>query len=443
MPYFIGMLFVWQIMLDIFGIDVGLAPGLSLKNLVVYAGLATLLVRGLLTETLRFEIRELHTACLLLLLYATLTWLVASYVIRYENYNVLQNGILLKTIQLDYYAMFLVSFLAIRNLSEADLAMRLVTLASSLPQILTLTEVAGITSLGVSPVRDDGRVDGALGEANMYAAYIAFFLPTYIVRAVDDRRVWRLAWLGSIVLAVVVMLLTVSRGGILGLMVGAVISAVMFRRQIPVGRILTIGAIGLSLAIVALFALNTGFRSLVMDRMLAESTQADIGIATSGRTDFWVDALKVMAAQPITFLTGYGWRVYWSLPFQYSPHNSYLNYWFNLGLPGLLLFSYPFVLMVRRAAQAARQASTQARNLMIGFVFGVVSMCVAVFFVELYYPWFYIWFYMGLVMRTTVLLQTGSQPAPLPARRSENPRRSGSDRYGWRSRSAPTAARKA
>ena len=58
--------------------------------------------------------------------------------------------------------------------------------------------------------------------------------------------------------------------------------------------------------------------------------------ASSGRTEIWLNLLATMFASPITFITGFGWDVYWSMPFRFSPHNHYLALWFNLGLVGLV-----------------------------------------------------------------------------------------------------------
>jgi len=318
----------------------------------------------------------------------------------------------------------------VRTKEETDLAMRLAALASNLPQLFTLAEVSGLTGFGVSPIRDDGRVDGALGEANMYAAYIAFFLPIYIARAVTDRGFWRTTWIASAGMAAVVMLLTVSRGGFLGLFVGAIIAAYIFRRQLPVSRLLAIGTAGIVLCLLVMFAINSEFRSLVLDRLMSESGQADLGEATSGRTDFWIAAIKVMAAEPLTFLTGYGWRVYWSMPFQYSPHNTYLSYWFNLGLPGLICLIIPFVTAIKLATKTAKRLTSPDRFTYIAFVVSLLSVATAVFFIEMFAAWLYIWAYIGFVTRAGLLavqteVQNGGRPvlqqAPVQA----------SDRYGW------------
>jgi hypothetical protein len=428
MPYFVGILFLWQMTLDIFTIDVGLAPGLSLKNLLMYLGLAIVVVRATLSGGLRLELRSLHVTYLLLVAYAVLTWGVASYVIRYENYEAIENGLLIKSTLLDYYVMFLVCFYCVRTPTETALAMRLISVASILPQLLTLSEVAGLTNLGVSPIRDDGRVDGALGEANMYAAYIAFFLPTYLARAISEKGLWRVVWIGGLLTAMTVMLMTVSRGGFIGLGVGSIIAAIIFRRQLPLAKLSMLAVGGVVLSVLILFAVSGEFRSLITDRLFAESGQADIGTATNGRADFWINALRMMATKPITFITGFGWRTYWSMPFTNSPHNSYLNYWFNLGLPGLLGLIYPFALVIKTAVRAAQRDSTNLRYLLIAFVFGMSSMCMAIFFVELYFPWFYIWAYIGVSMRAALL----SMESPVVAAEPQRYTRSQSDPYGWR-----------
>lgn len=424
--------------LGILNIEGNLVPGVSFKNLFIYLGFVVVVVRGMKSSRIRLELRTLHVTYLLLVAYAVLTWIIASYVVHYDNYPAIDNGMMIKTGLLDYYVMFFVFFYALTTTTETAKAIQLVTLISILPQVLTILEVSGITSLGVSPVRDDGRVEGALGEANMYAAYIVFFLPTYIAHAVSSRGIWRMTWIGALLLGLIVLLMTVSRGGLVGLGVGAIVAGFMFRRQIPVAKLAGFAIAGMVLSVIVLFTVSSEFRSLITDRLFSESRQADIGSASSGRADFWLDALKMMTTKPITFITGFGWRAYWSMPFQYSPHNTYLNYWFNLGLPGLICLIYPFFLVIRTAARVSRRAATDLRYTLIAFVFGMIAMCVSIFFVELYSPWLYIWAYIGLVMRATLL----SEPIQAATSMEPNPIKSGTmTSYGWLAQTPGTRTR--
>jgi O-antigen ligase len=132
----------------------------------------------------------------------------------------------------------------------------------------------------------------------------------------------------------------------------------------------------------------------------------------------------------MTFVTGFGWDVYWSMPFYFSPHNHYLALWFNLGLVGLVAGTYLLFSTIGRARRASREAQPPYRGQLIAFVLGAVGVCTAVFFVDLYKPWYYFWMYGGLVMRLVISVneQPATVPRTAPGAPLSSPRR---DLYGW------------
>jgi O-antigen ligase len=86
-----------------------------------------------------------------------------------------------------------------------------------------------------------------------------------------------------------------------------------------------------------------------------------------------------------------------------APHNTYLDFWFNLGMPGLLSFVSIFGIGIVSAYQAAQSATGLVRVHLIAFVFGTLGVAIAIFFTEWYEPWSYFWPYFGLMMRLVFL----------------------------------------
>jgi hypothetical protein len=140
-----------------------------------------------------------------------------------------------------------------------------------------------------------------------------------------------------------------------------------------------------------------------------------------------------MLQKPVTFITGYGWYVYWSFPFRFSPHNHYFAEWFNLGLVGLFTSCFLLFTSIARARRASLVADPAPRRQLIAFVIGGMSLCAAVFFVELHEPWNFFWMYAGTVMRLALCVQPASVPVPAlaPAPRLRQRARSWRDAYGW------------
>jgi hypothetical protein len=172
------------------------------------------------------------------------------------------------------------------------------------------------------------------------------------------------------------------------------------------------------------------YSGLLAERMIGQTGVGDLGEASSGRSDIWLALLAKMIEFPLTFITGFGWDVYWSMPFLYSPHSHYLGLWFNLGLVGLFTGIYLLVTVAGNARRASFQARPPYRGHLIAFVLGTVAVSTAVFFVDLYVPWKAFWMYGGLVMRLALCVK--ESPATVPERvppvRLPIVRR---DPYGW------------
>jgi O-antigen ligase len=222
--------------------------------------------------------------------------------------------------------------------------------------------------------------------------------------------------------------MTASRGGFVGLAMACAVGAYLYRHLISYSRIS--GWVFGSLILLVLLVSLSPYGNLLAERMIGTSGSIDANTASSGRSDIWLDALATMFAHPITFVTGFGWDAYWSMPFQYSPHNHYIGLWFNLGLLGLGLGSYLLFTVIGRARRASLLAAPPVRGQLIAFVLGATGVCTAIFFVDLHNPWFYFWMYAGLIMRMALCVQQNpaTVPATMPRTRRHAPAR---DPYGW------------
>ncbi len=111
----------------------------------------------------------------------------------------------------------------------------------------------------------------------------------------------------------------------------------------------------------------------------------------------------MMSYWPASFLTGYGWNAYPTLFLGYGdPHNTYLLYWFNLGIIGLGLYLFTAVWVVRFAVKNLHILSDDLKTIVIGFILGFLALHVALFFVAVYTPWLFIWAIGGAILRLIV-----------------------------------------
>jgi O-antigen ligase len=399
MRYLLAGLLLFLMAAEVFSWDVSMGPGLSIKNAILYLIAMFLLFRIAVARGARLEAGPVHVCFVILITYALVTWLTAGLIIEYPGYDLIDSAIRLKSELIDHFIFFLVFYYGVTSKRDATTVVGALLLAALFANVMTVADVTGYIDLGFEE-RESGRAEGALGEANQYAAFIVLFLPGMIAALMRTRGLWRLFWVGALLVSAVALLMTVSRGGFVGLLVAAVCGAWLYRNRLSAGAL----AVWLTAAIivVALALSLSQYTALITERLFTQTGAIDLSDASSGRVDIWTAALERMMETPLTFLTGFGWDVYWTMPFRYSPHNHYLSLWFNLGLPGLLSGIGLLASVVWLARRAGEDADPEVRSRLIGFVIGVLGVCVALFFVDLHRPWYYFWAYAGVAMRLAV-----------------------------------------
>ena len=429
MPTFLGFAALCLLATDALNIYLSPVPGLSAKNLIIYCVAILLALRMVIGRQSVSDMGQMQGAFIAVIGYAFVTWLVAALVIDYGHYDFAASGILLKSELIDYYIFFLVFLFGAKTPDDAMKMIKGLVLGAVFANVITVLDGFGIVSLGFR-IREDGRTAGAVGESNQYAAFIVLFLPATIAAAVSSRGFQRLFWLCSALVAAMTLMMTASRGGFVGLAMACAVGAFLYRHLISYSRIA--GWVFATLILLVLVVAFSSYGNLLAERMLGAGS-ADVGTVSSGRSDIWATALAAMVAHPITFITGFGWDVYSSMPFEFATHNHYLHLWFNLGLVGLACGSYLLFSGIGRARRASLQAAPPYRGQLIAFVLGGVGVATAVFFVDLHQPWYYFWMYAGVVMRLVLLVQR--KPAKVPVTSAADallPRpASRRDPYGW------------
>lgn len=411
---------------DFLGHNPGLGPGLSVKNACLYVVSLALLFRLALSGNFKLRMPGLHMAWALWIGYAILTFFTAWLVIHYRNYSALQSAIGLKSDLIDSAMFCFVVFYGVYTEKDYRTVMIALMAAIGVSSLLTLTDLAGLSALGTK-VGEKGaeadRIFGAFGHANETAALLGCMLPGVIAMVTSTRGFWRLFWLGSAAATALVFVLTVSRGAYVGVAVGYTAAIFMFRQLIPPGRILAWVLAGLGCALVGAVVVviaQPDAAASIADRVFGIGTMG-ISEASSGRTDIWAQALAAMMENPISLVTGFGWNVYSTMPTTLVMHNTYLDQWFNLGLPGLFAYVFIYYNTIRTAKQAAAVAAPPIRGEMIAYAFGMLSLAVSVFFGNLYVSKPYIWMYVGLAMRGAVFA-LDKATAAAPAAASSAPR---------------------
>src|SRR5579871_6569561 len=96
MRYLLALLMCFLTAADMFGWTQSIAPGLSIKNALIYLILLGLAGRFVVRGGLRLELPQVHLWFAVLIGYAILTWLAAGIILQYKSYTLLASGIDLK-----------------------------------------------------------------------------------------------------------------------------------------------------------------------------------------------------------------------------------------------------------------------------------------------------------------------------------------------------------
>lgn len=419
MAYLIYAVLAVLAIADTFALDLSLAPGLSVKNAMLNLVAGVLILQKVMGAPIRFELRTLQLWFGVLIGYALFTLLVIVFVTHFPpGYRWIEGVMRLKIDLIDNAIFFAVAFYGIRTAEEAKTLTRLMLIALTVMNFVSIGDVIGIFDIGVNQIGDNGeeagRVFGTFGHPNGTAAVIVTLLPAYVAVAYTRGGLMKYIWLGGALISTVLLMMTASRGALVGLAVGTLWGVILCRAYFNfayLGRWVIAGIAAVAVLVPLTAILSSGHENVLVDRIMT----FDVATGGSGRDVIWRTAVNRMMATPLSLITGFGWNAYNAMGYYLAPHNQYLWLWFELGIIGVL----SYVLLIRQAVATARSALPLAnavdRQYLIALVVGLMILSVTLFFTMLYKPWAYIWMYIGATLRLAVV-QRRAVTAVTPAK---------------------------
>ena len=405
MRYLLALLIVFLTTADVSGWTLSLAPGLSVKNAIIYLILLALAARFVARGGMQMELPKIHLWFGVLIAYAVLTWLAAGLLLDYKSYTLLRSGIDLKANLLDNAVVFVLYLYGTRTLGDAKFVLKCTLLAVTAANAIAIGNVAGLFQIGITTVGIEGnltgRVFGAFGHANETAALIVCLLPAYLAAALSSGGIARLLWALAGTVSAALMIMCGSRGAFVGLALATVFGSYICRGIISWRRAATLVVILGVVAVPLLALVSINFGDILVHRVV-EMIQ-DPGGGDNDRTAIWLPIVDKMMANPVTLITGFGWDSYDVMGFFYATHNHYLLLWFELGIIGLACYLIVIRQLVITARRAAETAPDETARYLIAFIYGIIAISGAIFFTLIFRPWPYVWAYTGLTMRMAVI----------------------------------------
>ena len=293
----------------------------------------------------------MQVAFLVQIAYAIFTWMLAGLVIEYQGYDLIASGIKLKGGLIDYYIFFLVFLFGVRNAEDGLKVIKWMLVGAIFANLCTHSRHRRHRQSRLQGAHRRTHPGRAWANPTSTPRTSSSSFPGMIAAAVGSRGLMRLAWLAGALLSCFALATTASRGGIVGALLACVVGAYLFRHLVSYSRVA--GWVLGSLVVFVIVLSFSQYGGLLSERIFGQTGDIDVTEATSGRSETWLNLFLTMMRVPITFITGFGWNVYWSFPFRFSPHNHYFSLWFNLGLVGLLTGSYLLFGAIGRARRAS------------------------------------------------------------------------------------------
>jgi O-antigen ligase len=403
---------------DTLGFDLSLAPGLSVKNAFLYLLFVGLAIEAAVTRRRSMELASVLVPFTLYVAYAIFMWIVVLLILDYPNYSPRSSLFALKGGPIDNLVVLLVFFYGVTDAKRALWVLLGILWLVVVGNVVTVLDALDMPDLGLIELREDGRVGGPVGSSNPFGYLLALFVPVIFALCFTESGLKRKLAVIGLLFSILALLMTVSRGALLGLLGGGLLAAFFLRRQVPLAMIGKLAFATIAVALVAFaLAYGTGYGELLLDRL----DRFDRGShdLSSGRTMIWGLMLEKMLESPLTFVTGFGWHAYQtfqrSLEFGFSPHSHYLSVLFNLGIIGLAFWMLAAASILRVTLHAIPLASPSVRPLLLGFFVGFLALLVALIFNDSV-PWIYIWALVGLCLRVAVSQQQlAGDPMSRPA----------------------------
>jgi O-antigen ligase len=412
--YLLAFFFLLMYAGDTLGLSASLAPGVSIKNMLLYLVLTGIAVNAAVARNRKVELAGAMAMFCGLIGYAFVTWIALTFIVQDPGYLVKGAFIAMKSSLVDQFLTFLIFFYGVLQLKDAMWLIRAMLWIIVLSNVVTIIDTMNIPDLGLLPVpRKGGRFEGFIGQPNEYGLLLSLYIPLCTALFLEVRGKLRLLAGLGVFASILALILTGSRGAYVGTIGGLVVGSIYLRQYVSATTVVRAGAaIGIACVAVVVTSFATGYAHLFLDRFAG--LEGNPHVATSGRSSIWMNAIDAMLENPLSFVTGYGFFSYDSdRSYRLATHNIYLYHLYNLGVIGLFLFIGVFRRILSAARLAIAEASGSQRLYLMALVFGLCSFMLAIFFNQYNDMGYLLWATAGAAMRVAMCLrEPAAEQAP-------------------------------
>lgn len=379
----------------IFSVKITDIRGISLKNISFYLLLCASIIKYINNLTKSTESKKIYSAVFVFLLYS---FIIILYKFMINNGSISDITSVLFSFK-NFTEPFLVLICVLILIDKKDNILFLIDfllLIFILSNLVTLLGGFGLIDFSRSSMSDHwGRVDGALGEPNLYASYIVIFIPLLLNRFFYSKNTYKKIYFScSFFLGIYCLFFTGSRGGFFALFLGIIYLYYISKKNITnvgiVKKLFLLFLLILSVGSLYSFLPNTSKEGLgrnVVSRFDAE----DLDGYSSGRIQLWTSAMKLFIEHPFCGINQ-SFRKF----SHHGTHNEFLSQLLHKGLIGLVMYLLIFFVIYKKIF-SKYTLNSDYKTYYSGYLAGLLSFFVSMFFVDMYTPIYFFFIFSALL----------------------------------------------
>lgn len=272
----------------------------------------------------------------------------------------------------------------------------------SLFLFLILNSITVFDSLGLVNINhigfDEvyGRTSGAFGESNVYASYIALFLPLTVSFLMNSKNIYYMIFMYlNIFFGVYALVLTGSRGGFLSAIISFIVFFVLTMKNVHATKKIA-NVYVVALLFLSVFIVFKTTPALTVDginnNIISRYGTSDLNDYSSGRIDLWKKGLNIFLDNPF-----FGAQESFSEIVGSNTHNTYLEILVSRGFVGLFLFISIFYYIFKNIYN--KYLEDVSSVILPSYIAGFCSFIVSMFFLNMFSAYYFFFIYSALAIK--------------------------------------------
>ena len=399
------------------GLQYNLVRGFSLMNLSLYLLIFVWALRAI-NEKKLFQPNNVNRYLLLMILIMAFSVINKVFLHEIPHISITKDIIYFKG-HIDPFILFFVMFNIINDVSTCKrvlFALLLLFSITLLTAVLQKYGIAQFSNVHVHGVDEMERISG-FANANEYASYLVLFIPLVLSNLLFRKELLTKITGGALfIIALMGLLVTGSRGGILSLVFSISIYLMILKREkvMTFGRTVLVTYFLVILIGSSVVFAPSGVRQMMIERFTRLATAGNsyenrnLNKATGSRLELWAGGLQLFLERPIL---GHGQDTIQLLMAKRfglyaKAHNQYINYMIEFGIIGCIVYIIILLKVFKHMWKHMEETTDSwSKFLYLSYIAGFSGWTFSMLGVQLYQTTYLFWVYTAVIYRYSQLAE--------------------------------------